>query len=93
MHLVMQTWSGWPAEVQTERLGKKGGLRDFEHGMVVGDRWAAGISEFLLIYWHFLTQPSLYRDWYEKEKISSEQHFSRWKCQSSEENRLAALSW
>ncbi len=38
------------------------------------------VFQKLLIYWDFLTQPSLvYREWSEKEKISSERQLCGWK--------------
>ena len=42
MHLGMQMWLRQPAEPSI-RMGKKGDLSDFEHGMVVGAR-PAGLS-------------------------------------------------
>jgi len=39
---------------------KKGDLNDFEHGMVIGARWAGlSVVQKLLIYWDFHAQPSL----------------------------------
>ncbi len=40
------------------RTGKKGDLRDFERGMVVGAR-LVWVFQKLLIYWDFHAQPSL----------------------------------
>ncbi len=55
-------------------MGKKGNLSDFERGMVVGDRRAglnisktADLQEF-----SHTTISRVYREWSEKEKISSE---------------------
>ena len=53
-------------------MGKKGDLSDFERGMVVGARRA--VFQKLLIYWDFhahTTISRVYREWSEKEKISS----------------------
>jgi len=55
-------------------MGKKGDLSDFERGMVVGARRTdLSISETadLLEFSHTIIS-SVYREWSEKEKISSE---------------------
>ncbi len=55
-------------------MGKKGDLSDFECGMVVGARRAGlSISKTAdLLVFSCTTISSVYREWSEKEKISSE---------------------
>ncbi len=55
-------------------MGKKGDLSDFECGMVVGARRTGlSISKTAnLLRFSQTTSSSVYREWSEKEKISSE---------------------
>ncbi len=63
-------------------MGKKGDLSDFEHGMVVGARRAGlSISKTAdLLGFSCSTISWVYREWSEKEKISSEWQLCGQKC-------------
>ncbi len=55
-------------------MGKKGDLSDFERGMVVGAR-RTGLCNSItadLLRFSRITISRIYREWSEKEKISSE---------------------
>ncbi len=63
-------------------MEKKGDLGDFERGMVVGARWAGlSISRTADLLGFLCTAIfRVYREWSEKEKISSERQLCGRKC-------------
>ncbi len=63
-------------------MGKKGDLSNFEHGMVAGARRAGlSISKTAdVLRFSCTTISSVYREWSEKEKISSERQLCARKC-------------
>ncbi len=72
-------WWRWLAEVQTEH--QKGDLSDFERGMVVSARRAGlSISKTADLLGFSRTISRVYREWSEKEKISSERQLGGRKC-------------
>ncbi len=63
-------------------MGKNEDLTNFEHGMVVGPRRAGqSISKTAdLLRFSLATISRVYREWYEKEKISRERQLCERKC-------------
>ncbi len=61
-------------------MGKKGDLSDFERGMVVGARRAGLSISKTADLLGCTTISRVYREWFQKEKIFSEQQLCGLKC-------------
>ncbi len=71
------------------RMGKKGDISYFECGMVVGARRAW--TDYFRNRWSTGIFSSFYREWSEKEKISSERQLCGWKCFDDVRRKMARL--